>query len=238
MVRFNPAPVRDLTVYLLKADNRQPEEFVPSRNKLRRFEIGEGTGRVGVLFVRPSRPKSPRWAAFFHEFVEPAELGRTSSTSAAFVVKTHGRTFAITFGQGRFLLEEDCWEERFGLKVALNTVGESSLRSVDKVTFDAIAAHTRTQSSRSASAMEFGLDVEQDLVRAVTGIPRDETVGRRVTGMDALHTSVRVNLKGLRGFLRRCLEKYEDLGYRRTFPWIDHVAEVSRPSLVEALAGR
>jgi uncharacterized protein (TIGR04141 family) len=151
-------PVRDLTVYLLKDVDRAPEEFVPDRSRLKTFEIGEGQGKVGTLFVRMPKSRPPTWASLFKEFLDAADIGRTSSSSAIFLIRTQGRVFAITFGQGRFLLEDDCWEERFGLKVALNTVGESSLRSVDKVTFDAIAAHTRTQSSRSASAMEFGVD--------------------------------------------------------------------------------
>jgi uncharacterized protein (TIGR04141 family) len=202
---------------------------------LKQFDIGEGTGKVGTLFVRSPKSNPPKWATFFDEFVDPTELGRVASTAGAFLVKTHGRMFALTFGQGRFLLKDDSWEERFGLRVALNSVGENSLRSVDKVTFDAIAAHTRTQSSRTASAFEFGLDVEQDLVRAVTGIPSDEALGRRITGMDALHASVRVELKTLRGLLRRYLDQYEDLSYKKKFPWVDHIAEVTNQTMIAEL---
>lgn len=193
-------PSRDLAIYLLKADSREPEEHVPKRRTLKRFEVGKGTGKVGILFVQRTKTNPPRWAKLFDEFIDEGDLGKTSSSSAIFLVKADGWVFALAFGQGRYLLEPDCWEERFGLRVALNSISANRLRSVDKVTFDALSTHTRTQSSREASATEFGLDIELDLVRAVTGIPNDEALGRRITGMDALHASVRVDLKGLRGF--------------------------------------
>lgn len=230
-------PVRELAIYLLKADKRPVEEFVPKRAQLKRFEIGEGTGKVGVLFVRPSKANPPRWAALFDEYLEPSDLGKTSSAAAVFLVQTKSRAFAITFGQGRHLLDDDSWEERFGLRVALNSIAPDRLRSLDKVTFDTISAHSRIQSSREASAGEFGLDVEQDLVRAVTGIPNDETAGRRLTGMDALHVSVRVDLVNLKALLRRYLGAFEDDSYKKTFPWVDHIAEVRSALLVGQLDG-
>jgi uncharacterized protein (TIGR04141 family) len=45
------------------------------------------------------------------------------------------RLFALTFGQGRFLLHPDAYEEWFGLVVTLNSIGSDALRSIDKRTF-------------------------------------------------------------------------------------------------------
>ena len=227
-------PAQDLTVYLLKVDDRPVEEFVPKRNQLKKFLIGANAG-IGTLFVKTPKGHIPRWAKFFAEFVDATDLGKVASSSAILLVKTHGRVFALTFGQGRYLLEADCWEERFGLRVALNSIKEDRLRSVDKVTFDAISTHTRTQSSQEASAPQFGLDVEQDLVRAVTGIPSDETIGRRMTGMDALHVSASILVDDLRPLLGRYKEQFEATYYRQSFPWIDHIAEVTSKKVIAEL---
>src|SRR5258708_8193083 len=77
------------------------EEFLPKRKQLKIFQIGAGTGKVGDLFVKSPKANPPRWATLFAEYVEAAEMGRVSSSSAVFISKTHGRFFAITFGQGR-----------------------------------------------------------------------------------------------------------------------------------------
>lgn len=229
-------PIRDLAIYLLKDDGREPEKFIPRRRSLKKFDIAEGGTAVGTLFVKRPKGQPPRWAGFFEGFVEPDELGRVSNASAVLLVKTSGRNFALTFGHGHTLLEPESWEERFGLRVALNSISEGQLRSIDKVSFDAISAHTRTQSSREASAAEFGIDVEQDLVRAVTGTPNDQDkFGVRLTGMSSLHASVRVDMKGLRPLLRRLLDQSQSNAYKKTFPWIDQISEVKNKPLADKL---
>src|SRR5213596_3762877 len=62
---------------------------------------------------------------------------------------------------------------------------------LDKRTFDAISTHSRVQGTREGSAFEFGVDIDQDLVRAVTGTPDDAALGHKLSGMDALHCGVR-----------------------------------------------
>jgi uncharacterized protein (TIGR04141 family) len=48
---------------------------------------------------------------------------------------------------------------------------EDKLRSIDKKTFEAVSLHAREQASEDSGTAAFGLDVERDLLRAVTGTP-------------------------------------------------------------------
>jgi len=163
-------------------------------------------------------------------------LGKASSTAAVFVIKVDGRWFAITFGQcGRFLLKPECWEERFGLLVSLNSIGQNQIKSIDKRTFDALSTHSKVQSSQEAAAQEFGLDIEQDLVRAVTGSPVDKELGQRVTGMDSLSVSVSIVLEQLPQLVARYRAQFNSTAYKKRFPWVDHLSEVTRSSLKEEL---
>jgi len=220
-------PLRSFTIYLLREGIARPQDALRSASKLKSFTVGSGSTKIGELYVQASRPWPPRWAALFSDYLDLAQLGRVSTSSAVFLVAVKGRTFALTFGQGRHLLVPGGWEERFGLRVALNCIEENHLRSIDKQTFDAISRHTRVQSSREASPPDFGLDIEQDLLRAVTGTPKDEQFGKKLSGMDALHALARVELENLKGLLATYLEKFHDDTYRRVFPWVDHIAEVS-----------
>jgi hypothetical protein len=58
--------------------------------------------------------------------------------------------------------------------VTLNAVDHTQIRSVDRETLDSPAPHSQIQARKAASITEFGLDVDQDLLRAVTGIPARE----------------------------------------------------------------
>ena len=112
---------------------------------------------------------------------------------------------------------------------------------MDKTAFDALATHSRVQTSREASAIEFGLDVERDLVRAVTGSPDEVELGHRLHGVDSLMATVRIELADVPGLLRNYLDRYRSTNYKRNFPWIDHITEVKdaglRRSLDEKLLG-
>src|SRR5262249_7216110 len=139
----------------------------PSTLKL--IEVRRNSTKLGDLYVQQSRSHLPRWAALFEEYIDDVtSLGRVSTSAAVFLVQSGGRLFAVVFGQGRSLIAPGSWEERFGLRVVLNTIDANSLRSIDKWTFDAISRHTRVQASREAPVREFGLDIEQDLLRAAT----------------------------------------------------------------------
>lgn len=228
-------PQRDLTIYLLKQQFRNATEAIRAPGHLKTFTITSGGNTVGELFVKSPRAHVPKWAEFFKGHVDVSELGRVASTAGVLMIKTRNRLFALTFGQGRFLLVPDSWQERFGLKVAVNCIDPDKLRSLDKRTFDALSTHSRIQASSEGSAPDFGLDVEQDLVRAVTGTPNDETYGARLSGMDSLHCAVRTTVDGLKSLLCGYAEKSEDDTYKRHFPWIDHIAEITDKPLAEQL---
>lgn len=238
MATDEETPLRSVTIYLLREDIVRPEEALRSPAKLKSFDVGSGSARIGRLYVQSSRPQVPRWAKLFSNYLDVNELGRVSTSSAVFLVQIKKRLFALTFGQGRHLLNPGAWEERFGLKVALNCIEENHLRSIDKRTFDAIARHTRVQSSREAAPPDFGLDIEQDLLRAVTGTPTDERLGKKLDGMDALHVLARVEISELGEMLSMYLEKFHDTTYKKVFPWVDHIAEVSNPKTIDELDQR
>jgi len=137
-----------------------------------------------------------------------------------------GRLFAVVFGQGRHLLRDGSYEERFGLRVTLNSVDPDSLRAVDVSTLDANPFHGTRQASREATLGEFGINLDQDILRAVTGRPIEGRLGRQMAGVDSLSVRVRVDLTSLPSLLKQYLQKSGDLAYREKFRWVDHVAEV------------
>src|SRR5262249_48043820 len=131
-----------------------------------------------------------------------------------------------TFGYGRNLLKPGTYEEDFGLRITLNAVDPNKIKAIDRMTLDAVAQQTRIQAIRDASMSEFGLDVEQDLLRAVTGVPVDPALGNRFTGRDALQVSVPIKLSDISDLLARLLSEFAKDDYKARFPWIEQIHEI------------
>jgi uncharacterized protein (TIGR04141 family) len=220
------AKARSLTVYLIKRSDPNPRLLIKPDPDIKQYPIISPSGRTWALFAQLPRLKHPRWADFFAPQVKPSEFGLVGSASAVLLVPGDGIWWALTFGQGRHLLQDGLYVEGFGLRVALNTLGDDNLKSIDKETFDMIAGHARQQASREVGTAEFGLDIERDLLWAVTGSPSDPTLGQQLTGRDALVISTHIDLNGLEAFLPRLYPAYIDTRYQDKFSWIDNVCEV------------
>jgi uncharacterized protein (TIGR04141 family) len=227
--------LQSFTIYLAKQGLEGPSDTIKGPENLLQFPIVDGDGELGTLYVERKGSKPPRWSSFFIPQVDPLQLGWVSSTAAVLHSVINGRAFLLVFGQGRHLLRSVCWEDRFGLRVTLNSIGENQVRSIDKNTLDTVGRHTRVQVSKESAPSEFGLDIERDLLRAITGTPIDTTLGNTLSGLDSLHANVHVHLRSLRVLLSRYLDQFEKDTFKETFPWVDQISEIKDPTLTTQL---
>lgn len=234
---MSEARVRHLTVYLMKADAGPPRECVREQHRGRTLNPRRTSGITGVLYLQEPRTRAPSWAAFVRDGVPDLPDRWNTTNSAVLFVQASGRWFAITFGYGRAMINPDCFVRDFGLRVTLNRVHESDLRSVDAKTVEELTLHTRRQLSRGSRFETFGLNVAQDLVRAVTGKPTDPNFASALTGADALAFSAKLRFEDLGAKCSELLAAYEDTAYRRRYKFIDHLRAVGDPSLRSTLDG-
>lgn len=229
---MSAAPVTNtLTIYLGRP-NLRPGDLIPTPSSVAMYPLHIGEDMKANLYVQRSAEKVPDWAELFDAYVDRSVFGKNRSTGAVLLAKRDEGYFALTFGTGRFLIDTDKCEDRFGLKVTLNCIGESTVRSIEKHSLDALLRHTHEQASRAATPREFGFDVEQDLLRAVTGKPTDtSSFGQRMSGADSLHITLPFRLVELPELLDRLHAKFIDTNYRTKYPWIDQIAEVRNPAL-------
>lgn len=218
----------NLTIHLLRTSVQHHYDAVGL--EATHLSIDEDERHLGDLYVAPKLEKSPAWAGIFKDYVDDIrDLGTVKSTGAVLIVKAKGRFFALTFGQGRFILNQDMIEERFGLLATLNSLEANALRSIDKRTFDAVDQNSRVQVGLTSTASDFGVDIERDLIRGIVGYPkRPEQLGRRMSGSDALTVSREVNLRTIRKALAGYLRAYESEAYKGHFAWIDHIHQVRK----------
>lgn len=223
-----------LTIYLIKPGTAKAECLNTMRkSEAHDFVLPDGT--KCALHTDSIPPHQPKWVRLFSENVP--EIGKLLSSNASALLFVHrgDRLFALTFGYGRSLLLPGSWEEDFGLRATLNSVDVNKIRSVDRATLDSIGQHSRIQASREATMGEFGLDLEQDLLQAVTGVPTDVTLGKQLTGKDALNVKLPITLSKLPELLDRYAAQAESKVYKDVFPWLDQIHELKHPAKISEL---
>lgn len=187
-----------------------------------------------VLYTKQYPSGPPKWSKYFPQSVQ--QKLRNSSTGGVILLNVDKQLIAVSFGLGRHILASQCIVESFGLKTTVNLIEANRVRSLDKVTFDQITRHSRVQATQQGDAAAFQVNVNQDIVRAITGVPEDKSFGSRLSGRDSLTMTVEMaDLSGLPTVLRRVLKAYRDTKYKERFAWIDHVSEVKNEALIGVL---
>lgn len=199
-------------------------------------------GFEACLFAVSPRLGDPEWQDLLRQGFSGLGEFHTLSNSALLGVKVRRRRrdfyFAFAFGFGRNLLAPDAFEPRFGLRVALNLIyqgdqptrqsGLERLRQVDAKRVEANTLLSRIQANRLATFDTFGLDVQRDLLGAVTGNPADpDRWGTRVSGAASLHLLLDRDFSELGKLCLDLLRAYERKDYRVRFSWIDNIHAVT-----------
>lgn len=224
-----------LSIYLIRKDVSADGIIVQDSGLINREINGS------KIYIRPSVMKRPAWISNFFGSELSGEKGIFSSVpSAALIVPVKVETktlrqFAITFGAGYHLLEKGVFEEHFGLRVVLNAVDEKNIRVIDKTNLGALVKQTREQAGRSAETSEFGIDIEQDLIQAFTGLSTDHALGKTISGKDSLHVTVPNTFRNIDELLKLCFRYYRSIGYKTKFPWIDQIEEIREARKIEEL---
>ena len=235
-------PYRYLNALLAKAEFATNEfrEFLSSDARVRTFEVSQEHDFDGVLFVKNSEERKPRWSTLVDAVVglEVDQLGNKSS-SAVLLVRVDGAVFAFTFGYGRYLLNTAYFVQDFGLKTALNTLDQNSLRSVDLHTLEDQPIQKKSQSTRGAEASVFGIDIFRDVLRAVTGSPRPGVEYRNISGGDATYSfGLQMLVSDLPAIARKLLTQYGLDLYKSSFSWVDNIRRVKDGASINTLDAR
>ncbi len=198
--------------------------------------------RSGTLYTEQAPPTPPTWLRFVEELASTQiDTLYNRSCSAAFFVevqanpRTAPRTMAITFGGAHHSLDPTSFERNFGLKVALSSIANSDLRTLDVATLDSTTFQKRIQASRKSEIEGFGIDIERDLLRLASGVPRDPTFAKHLAGKDALTIHAAMGSDDIGEKCQIALTHYLSNTYKKDYPWVDYVAPVTDLALIEDL---
>lgn len=207
-------------------------------------------GELGTLFIRkPVTESEPEWLDFVRKgFTDasPLQKLKNRSVSAILVVECNDRQFVLAFGHGRFMIEPRLIEDRFGIRVVLNSISPDQVASIDRQTFDASPKISRVQTIKASSVSDFMISPEQDLLRGLVGFTKPEykkALGGLIAGIDSFKTSLSVELSDLSETLRVSLERSESKDYlvrdsqgnNSQFAWVENLLPVKDKALIDEL---
>ena len=216
-----------LTIVAIRDNALSPHQILKEPDRHRPHPIVLDGVSIGILYVKPSKPITPKWLDFFEDSIDPKSLRlRSSSSAAVLLVRRNGKTFAVTFGHGRHMLDPEAIEAGFGLRTALNGIDADRIRSMDRRTLEAVSMYTREQASRESSLSMFDVNVQRDFLRSVTGSPLDSDLGTRVTGSDALTFTSHITIRTLLTKIDDWFQLSTKTAYKDNFGWVDNLADV------------
>ena len=185
-------------------------------------EIEEAT-----LFIKRTNTKTPTHAKWFAPLVESELFGQSISPGAVLVLRTKDAIFVISFGQGRHLVAKEHLTLDFGLKVVLNSIDSTQVRSLDKASNGQKPLNSRNQGVSESNVFELLLDPEQDIATAITGISQASFFnGGMISGKDTFSVSTDTHLTDVHILLNEIYKQYNSKAYKKEFSFIDDIKRI------------
>ncbi|MDR2527302.1 MAG: TIGR04141 family sporadically distributed protein [Rickettsiales bacterium] len=231
-----------ITVYYIK-DGLDNDSIL--EKGVSRLELNDG-----ILYYNPKRIINPDWVdGFFNSNNNLRKIFKVASCQALFIksviIDKNERKFAISFGSGRFLLNEPVFVPNFGLKVVLNMIDEKNIKKIDTHNISSMPKHKSEQVAKVGGIREFSINYETDILMGITGgIDKDKNLstifGSNITGRDSLSANVKFDCKNIDIFLKEIYKYYNSDEYKKNgFAWIDNINRIlPKDDLFEKLNGK
>ena len=224
-----------LSLYLMKAQTTV-DDVIRDLSGVSQYQLTSKELR-GKLFLKRKEGDAPWWAEFLNPITkEDIKIPSSRTTSAVLVLEIDdddatSRIVCFTFGHGRHLLDQNKIERPFGLRVVLNSIDVSKLRSFDVRRQSDIVVNSRIQSSIATSLDTFNLDTLQDIMTKAVGSTNpniEGDLGKFVRGSDGISFDVDISPPDLAVRAKNIVNIYRRENYKETFSFVDHILPVDQ----------
>jgi uncharacterized protein (TIGR04141 family) len=157
------------------------------------------------------------------------------ASALLFVPITDSQYMVLLFGQGFSKLKESKFIRDFGLKVVLNSVDHEKIKSLDTVQHDERTIHKKIQTSQEAEVSAFGIDIQQDMLREITGKPTNANFATNVTGRHKLSINTEIEVDSILDKCKEIFDIYAKDTYKTNFSWVDNIRQVEDDEVIKSL---
>lgn len=236
-----------LTYYLFKTSVEGFDDAIISKkvNKQNNYEELKVTNDKlnfdTKVFIQRNKTKEPKWLNFLEKDVQILNKDDLKNTVNSFIIlvkivdKDKDYFFGITAGMGFTGINKDKLESDFGLRVTLNCINPSELKSLDVRNIDTKTKQKRIHINKGSRISEFDLDFQQDIVNLVSGKSKFENIGKTLKGTASLSLESDITFATLGDKCRELLKLYNSDDYKEEFDFIDNMKVIKNKELKETL---
>lgn len=192
-----------------------------------------------ITYYSPTTKNIPMWLSSYFNITTKVEIYNANAKVISLhqlTINGEKKIFAIPFGSGKYLLNDDVIEEQFGIKALLNSVTKYDFRQLSTSNYGGDHRTRNEQTPKKTDISEFGFDIYSDFLRKATAKSEEELFNRNtITGGDLLSISVPVNINNINDFLIECYKKYKSDNYKKDFAWLDNIKEVKEKKFKDEL---
>ena len=222
---------RSFSIYLLKQDFNASNALKDDHKLDEETEV-KNLPDSASLFVLDNEPRTPWWVGYFDIQKKLFQVGK----GALIFLPVGGRCFALSFGHVSHNLKDESYEYDFGLRVTLNSVDPTKLKSTDTLE-PGMARRQRTQVSVVSDLTFFDFERDSAVLKNLTGKVKDEykDLFKQATGSKNLRINSSLSPGELIQLCGTLLDLYKSVEYKNTFPGIQNIAPVVDPQTIMEL---
>lgn len=221
---------RNFSIYLLKQGFDENNALKDDHGL--ETAVARNLPKGAVLYLLDNPPKPPWWRSYFG-----ISNNLNQATKGALIfLHANSRCFALTFGHVHHHLKDEAYEYDFGLRVTLNCIDPTLLKSTDTVE-PGSSRRRRTQVPTGSDLTYFDFDRDSTIIKSLVGKVKDEykTLFSHATGSSNIHISSNVISDELPGICEKLLTLYQSEAYKSEFPDIHNIEPVKDPKKLEQL---
>lgn len=222
-----------LSIAMLSSKDLRNEELINADEVGHQQTLNLQGVEEATLFIKRASTKIPTHAEWFSPLVPSELFGQSISSGAALVLRTKEAVFVISFGQGRHLIAKEHLTLDFGLKIVLNSVEPTQIRSLDKASNGQKPLNSRNQGVNESNVLELLFDPEQDIANSITGTSKGSFFkGSMISGRDTFSINTDTRLTNIHILLTEIYTQYKSEAYKRDFAFIDDIKRIRDPDHV------
>lgn len=231
----------NFTFYLFKQsvmdfDDALDQSKINSEDGFTEIELKESVPYSAKAFFQKNKTTRPKWLDYISEYVilDDEDINNTTN-SFLLLIKRSGRIFAINQGFGFHALDRKKLETGFGLKVVLNEIDPERIKSLDVRNIDLTTKQKRILVNRDSPLFEFDFDLNEDLLRMLSGKPTNSDFAQSLFGSDSLKMTSDINFLDLGNQCEKLLNAFNKDEYKHNFPFIDYLHVIRDKEIEENL---
>jgi uncharacterized protein (TIGR04141 family) len=179
---------------------------------------------------------TPEWLGFLTAGTNSVISNLSNQGAAALIfIPVNNRYMIFSFGYANSKLSSYGLERDFGIRVVLNSIDPTKVKSIDSKILGTVVMNRRTQLSKDKRIEDFGFEINKDFLKHIAGKPSSNSFASMISGSDSLNINCDISATTIVQKVNDIYSFYSSTSYQANYSWVDNVKAVKDGLLLPAL---